>query len=64
LYGGSARRKAITYTGHIHALSGIRTHNTSVRLKTVRALDRAAIGTGKSKFGLGPLACYDSEFDF
>jgi hypothetical protein len=34
------------------------------RLKTVRALDRAGIGTGKSKFGLGPLACYDSEFDF
>jgi hypothetical protein len=44
--GGSARSKAVTYTNRIntdiHALSGIRTHDPSVRA----ALDRADTMTG------------------
>jgi hypothetical protein len=34
------------YTPNIHALSGILTHDPSVRVKTVHALDSAATVTG------------------
>jgi hypothetical protein len=58
--GGSARRKATTYTGHHNTEK--RGHTSMLRAgfehmipvfersKTVRALDRAAIGTGCQLF--------------
>jgi hypothetical protein len=56
LGGGSARRKAAAFTQNntktkethrdVHALSGIRTQNPSVRAKTVHTLDRAATEIG------------------
>jgi hypothetical protein len=52
----SARRRASTHTGqhrttrtNIHALSGVRTHNPSVRVIKAWAPDRTATMTGNSK---------------
>jgi hypothetical protein len=43
---GQYKQNKRIHTLNIHALSGIRTHDPSVRAKTVHALDRAATATG------------------